>query len=333
MAFLDNSGDIILDAVLTDTGRKRLAQGDGSFKIVKFALGVDEIDYSSYNGLHPSGSAYFDLEILQTPIFEAFTNNTSTMNSKIISLTNNNLLYLPVMKLNNKDIFKVAPADPAAGPAGHFAHSGSHVLITDITTRNALNSLTNFQNPAQNTPGFINGFGSVNSNSNQIRVDQGLDTTEVPATITIDPELKETQYIIEIDSRFAAIRDPNTENSPVANVSFLDDDLIATYYLTLGTGGYIENSVTGEIGSDTDPAADDNNESITGPRGTNLRFGLRAATDVVASNFLFETLGTTVDAGTGESLATFAFIDTSIRVTGVTTGYRLDIPLRILKKQ
>ena len=36
MAFLDNSGDIILDAVLTDTGRFRLARGDGSFKIVKF---------------------------------------------------------------------------------------------------------------------------------------------------------------------------------------------------------------------------------------------------------------------------------------------------------
>ena len=43
MAFLDNSGDIILDAVLTDTGRLRLAQGDGSFKISKFALGDDEI--------------------------------------------------------------------------------------------------------------------------------------------------------------------------------------------------------------------------------------------------------------------------------------------------
>ena len=33
MAFLDNSGDIILDAVLTDTGRARLARGDGSFNL------------------------------------------------------------------------------------------------------------------------------------------------------------------------------------------------------------------------------------------------------------------------------------------------------------
>ena len=44
MAFLDNSGDIILDAVLTDTGRFRLAKGDGSFKITRFDLGDDEIN-------------------------------------------------------------------------------------------------------------------------------------------------------------------------------------------------------------------------------------------------------------------------------------------------
>jgi len=45
MAFLDNSGDIILDAVLTDTGRFRLAKGDGTFKITKFAFADDEVDY------------------------------------------------------------------------------------------------------------------------------------------------------------------------------------------------------------------------------------------------------------------------------------------------
>jgi hypothetical protein len=31
MGFLDNSGDIILDVVLTDHGRMLLAKGDGSF--------------------------------------------------------------------------------------------------------------------------------------------------------------------------------------------------------------------------------------------------------------------------------------------------------------
>ena len=79
MAFLDNSGDIILDAVLTDTGLMRLSKGDGTFKIAKFAFGDDEINYQSYNKNHASGSAYYDLQILQTPVLEAFTNNTSTI--------------------------------------------------------------------------------------------------------------------------------------------------------------------------------------------------------------------------------------------------------------
>ena len=100
MGFLDNSGDIILDAVLTDSGRKRLARGDGTFKITKYAFGDDEIDYGKYNPNHLSGTAYFDLEILQTPILEAFTNNTANMKSKLVTLTNNNLLYLPVIILN-----------------------------------------------------------------------------------------------------------------------------------------------------------------------------------------------------------------------------------------
>ena len=46
MAFLDNSGDIILDAVLTDAGRERLAKGDGSFKITKFALAMTKLTTS-----------------------------------------------------------------------------------------------------------------------------------------------------------------------------------------------------------------------------------------------------------------------------------------------
>jgi len=75
MGFLDNSGDIILDAVLTDAGRQRLAKADGTFKIVQFALGDDEINYGLYDKTNASGSAYYDLSIMQTPVFEAFTNN------------------------------------------------------------------------------------------------------------------------------------------------------------------------------------------------------------------------------------------------------------------
>ena len=100
MAFIDNSGDIILDAVLTDAGRKRLAAGDGSFRIAKFALGDDEIDYSLYNTGATSGQE--DLRILQLPVFEAFTNNTSVLKNKLLTYADNSLLYLPVIKLNTE---------------------------------------------------------------------------------------------------------------------------------------------------------------------------------------------------------------------------------------
>ena len=86
MAFLDNSGDIILDAVLTDLGRKRLAQGNGSFRVSKFALGDDGIDYGLYDKNHPSGSAFYDINILQTPVLEAFTNNMANMKSRTLSI-------------------------------------------------------------------------------------------------------------------------------------------------------------------------------------------------------------------------------------------------------
>ena len=66
MAFQDNSGDIILDAVLTDAGRRAMARGDGTFKINHFKLGDDEINYENFNLNHTGGSPYYDLEILQT---------------------------------------------------------------------------------------------------------------------------------------------------------------------------------------------------------------------------------------------------------------------------
>ena len=49
MAFQNNSGDVILDVVLTDEGRRRLAQGNSGFSIVKFALADDEINYGLFD--------------------------------------------------------------------------------------------------------------------------------------------------------------------------------------------------------------------------------------------------------------------------------------------
>ena len=52
MAYLDNT-TITVDAVLTKKGRERLGQGRTAFKISKFAVSDDEVDYSLYNTAHP----------------------------------------------------------------------------------------------------------------------------------------------------------------------------------------------------------------------------------------------------------------------------------------
>jgi hypothetical protein len=58
MGYLNNAV-ITLDAILTTKGRQLLAKNDGSFKITQFALADDEIDYTLYNPIHPSGSSYY----------------------------------------------------------------------------------------------------------------------------------------------------------------------------------------------------------------------------------------------------------------------------------
>jgi hypothetical protein len=299
MAFLDNSGDIILDAVLTDTGRQRLARGDGSFRIVKFALGDDEIDYDNYNKAHASGSAYYDLEILQTPVLEAFTNNTSLMKSKLISIPRTNLLYLPVLIANEKFSNDVAS----------YNSTGVYLVAVDENTENIQSAGT--------TAGILSGENV--GNSSKIRIDQGLNTSEISPSFPLDADLVETQYIIEIDNRFGYICDH--ANGRQARVSFIDDDNIASYFLSLGTDTEYVNEI-----SETEVLE---SMIIDGPRGTFLQFTIRASIDLNNSTFLFEQLGSTTSAA--PIVGTVNYIDTTVRITGATTGYRIDVPVRFIK--
>jgi len=305
MAFLDNSGDIILDAVLTDTGRMRLARGDGSFKIAKFAFADDEVDYGNYDKNHSSGSAYYDLEIMQTPVLEAFTNNTSSMKSKLISISRTNLLYLPVIQLNQ--IF--------AGTSTQMHTDGYFLVAVDETTEDELFG-------AAIAITGVQGAARPSEDGNHVRLDQGLDTTQISPSNLLDADLTETQYIVELDNRFGSLVDK--AGSTMASVSFVDDDHIASYYLSLGTDNLFV-----ETNSVTDAAT--GTQTISGPRGTIIAFKFQASVDLNSSTFLFTELGSeTSYTGAGGS-KTYYFIDSIVRVTGATTGYKVDVPVRFVK--
>ena len=98
MGFLDNStNNIIVDAVLTDYGRELLARNDGSFSIVKFAMGDDEVDYTT---IKKFGRTVGKEKIEKnTPIFEAQTNQNLALKYKLVSLSNPTLNKMPGVEL------------------------------------------------------------------------------------------------------------------------------------------------------------------------------------------------------------------------------------------
>ena len=71
MGFLDNS-TITVDAILTKRGREILSQG-GNFKITKFALSDEEIDYSLYDTTHPNGTDSYGAVIENISLLEHVT--------------------------------------------------------------------------------------------------------------------------------------------------------------------------------------------------------------------------------------------------------------------
>lgn len=331
MSFLDNSGDIILDAVLTDTGRRQLARGDGSFRIVKFAFGDDEVNYELY--ATGAAGANRDLDILQSPVFEAFTNNTSTMKSKLLTIANNNLLYLPVNKLNQ-----------VAGPQLMKTTGNSHLSDTNGAILLSVDSTTStkFSTPLGNDKlqGLLLADGTNyadSSKNNPLTFDQGLDNNATGVQpLGLGSELRESQYIIEVDNRLLNLCAPGRVNNarPVLSPSFIDDDNIASYFISfqggaenLGDNRYFATIETDNNGQKQDDTA------VNGRPGYRFRFGLKAAQDAETTDYLFTTFGnTTTDTLGATNLTTgLRFIDTTVRITGFTTGYRVDVPVRLLK--
>ena len=112
------------------------------------------------------------------------------------------------------------------------------------------------------------------------------------------------------------------------NFSFRDDDSIASYYLSKS----VDSQYIMDLGSaNPDNTEQDNTVAhvIRGPRGTTLEFSLLASMDIRSSSHLFKTLGGSATLTQGGN--NYYFIDTSIRVSGATTGSSIDVPVRIMK--
>jgi hypothetical protein len=152
MAYIDNQ-TITVDAVLTQKGRQILAQ-NGNLNITSFALADDEIDYTLYQPNHPNGSAFYDIALRNTPVFEPLTDETQTMKYKLVTL-NQGVTSIPVITiaqdkiLVTKDYTGDIVISPSTNPAynlqaGYTAILGNkNVGILIVQQTNAVNSVSN----------------------------------------------------------------------------------------------------------------------------------------------------------------------------------------------
>jgi hypothetical protein len=220
------------------------------------------------------------------------------MKSKLLSISRTNLLYLPVMRRNT-----------TAGLSDNSTNSILSLMV-DQSTATDVNLLSS------GSVG-INGYQLAQS-ANSVVFDQGLESTALGSgdDTDLDADLVETQYIIEMDNRFGYLSDGSGNQ---ATPSFIDDDNIASYYLSTTTN----TEFFGNSGRDM------SGDVIEGPRGTRIQFLVGPSSDLASSTYLFTQLGST-NSLNGVDIYQ---IDSTIRITGATTGFRVDLPIRFIKKQ
>lgn len=326
MGFLDNSGDIILDAVLTETGRRHMA--NGNFKITKFALGDDEIDYGLYNKNHPSGSAYYDLEILQTPILEAFTQINAGINYGLMTMPDHNIFYLPVLKVND-----LAVVDRATTP------SDGVFYVTDNSNDTASTTIEGLLTSAGIS--FINGTSTGKFVLLESGINSGVGnvpngTSDDRNNYLVNNGLVDRQCKVSYDSRFFSTiygpspsstfdnRGPNNQLQPRFNLQATQ----RTNLNTIGISNYVSNNVTAITNGvvnhtdGLDTAA--TNSVIAGPRASvtvlapQPRLGLEAEYSLYGST-------TTISATSCE------IIDTVAYVNGTQSPVSLQVQFRIIR--
>lgn len=168
--YIDNT-TISVDAILTKKGRELLAK-DGNLNITSFALADDEIDYSLYQPNHPQGSAFFDIALRNTPIFEPLSDETQVMKYKLVTL-NQGVTSIPVISIAQdkisvkRDYTGDIIISPSTNPAynlslGYTAILGNkNVGILTVEESNSVNSVSS------TVPTFA---GDVNSASSQVVV-------------------------------------------------------------------------------------------------------------------------------------------------------------------
>ena len=331
MAFLDNSGDIVLDAVLTELGRRRLAQGNGAFKITKFAVADDEIDYRLFDIGNVSGSAYYDLNINLTPTLEPTTNSNTGLQYKLKTYANPNLLYLPTLKLNQSDFIDSVTKSQLNDTLNAFV-----VLVNDTAVSNVGNGITTIKGLIDGRRNISNGVGAAAGGtravSRNIRVSQGFDSLDSQVQREL-ADLEENEFDIYANRLFLEVIDSNGlfSSSPIVTSTAFDRNQAYNLYSVNATSNpdFFKTINVFNNGATVSKPATSLNATYITQVGRDLSFSLRIS-DFLAANpaYYFDRYGQTISPVPVSGLTSGAkYISTTLRVNGANIGHTIDIPV------
>jgi len=348
MAFLDNSGDIILDAVLTDIGRRLMSSGNG-ITISKFALGDDEINYGSYDKGHPSGSAYYDLEVLQTPVFEATTQINANINYGLLTFSNPNLLYMPSFVQNTKD--------NGAGFAS--PHQKLYYIAVNTETVDAM---------AKSTLVFANNHEKIiqaDSNTHRaIAYELGIDSSEIAKNSSTKRQfidnagIKDQSYSAVVNNLFisglhslmpraSSYTNDLSDNKLSSFPSPADMRRVGRSTTSKNRANHLEYSIRGVAANIFEPNSASTTAStysvIAGPSNSivMLNVSVAAGLDHTKSGVrdrkytqygkTSQTTQATFGAASSDG-NTYDYIDTTILLAANTSGAQISIPIRLVRR-
>jgi len=325
MAFQDSCGTIILDAILTDVGRKRMAQG--TFKVTKFALGDDEIDYSLRS---TQNQLYKNPRIEALPVFEAFNVENAVINYGLTDHIRPDLYYMPDLKTLSDYV------DTAASPYQNYYY----VSVNDETTAKLRTALGEYK--------YI--LESNEPAKTKLIVGSGIQSNDIPSDklskerFLMNLGLYDSYYLIYSDSRFIN----NILTAPPQSYIYNDvaDNIFSNFgplrpkaktSLPAPVAHYDAYRCTG-VDNEIYPKTTEASTKLlphSGSRGTvigvnvNINEQLRGTSGGASAEefYIFGRRGEVLFGGTDK----YDYIDTTIYIEGLSSNSKFQAPLRIIR--
>ena len=351
---------------LTDKGKKLLSRGN--FKVAKFALGDDEIDYSLFSTVtrdDMDGDEGYEPALLNSYVFEAYKDTQSNIQYGLVSFEGAKLttaekreytaltlgemhswvLYIPILTINKK-------LDYSPTMSGSF-----YYLSANDETTEKLNKINNFKFL---TTTSLENIKLVVESCIHVPVEVEPEKYHWPTEANtryyiLDKHLLDMDYFLYADNRliknicgiqkssvFRNYADNNAQINFVTDketpqISYQSEfDNFATY-ITKGirNENYYYPEMEGFITWSTDEAH--KYTETRGPKGGIVAFNplineeLRGSSTSVR-DFRYSDFGE-IDQVVFSELPTskFDYIDTTIYIIGATTNSRTQIPLRIIR--